>query len=127
MEVKMSDNWDFSTYIPSLVSSTIGLSQTDFVNNDFFFTVNSDVSANQQVNLVLKVKNPISSSISESDFGIFISDSAGTLKAKTEPFSNFEIPCGLGCDTCGFIYNTCTTCKTGYELMGSDCPAMPTS
>jgi len=77
--------------------------------------------------MVFKVKNPISSSISESDFGIYIYDSGDVLKAKTEPFSNYAIPCNTGCDTCGTYYDNCTTCGSGYELEGGDCPAQPTS
>ena len=127
MQVKFSSNWDFSTYIPSLVSSTATLAQTQFSSNIFYFDVNSDITANQQVQMVFNVKNPISSSISESDFGIYIYDSGDVLKAKTEPFSNYAIPCNTGCDTCGTYYDNCTTCGSGYELEGGDCPAQPTS
>jgi len=127
MQVQFSSNWDFSTYIPTLVSSTISLAQTQFSSNIFYFNVNSNIADNQQVQMVFNVKNPISSSISENDFGIFIYDSGDVLKAKTEPFSNYPIPCNTGCDTCGTYYNNCTTCGSGYELEGSDCPALPTS
>lgn len=135
IKISYSDNWDFSSVIPSLTSSSPSLTLQALANiSTSTFTkqnsiaIGTEIAQNSNIQLVITYKNPTATNVDNNDFVIEVVNGSSETIAKAYPFNGGKTYlCNTGCSTCNLLYTNCTACSSNYEILGSVCIPLPTT